>query len=616
MPTDFRAGAPVLAVLLALAGCGPGAPPPLQRCQGDVECPPAARCVAGSCVANAPPVPVLSVPAVLEANTLLSFDASESLDPDPDDGIVAFGWTFRAVDAPCAPPAVAGTLPVAQVRFACPGRYAVELSATDRLAGSATAVRELDVLPRAAALLSAGLDVAVEHSCTWLPARCTPAEEIGLSAAAPEVDSPELAFEWTVEPPPDRPLDAHRRVTFSPDRFAPSPTVQIETDGQAISGDWVFRVEARDAAGVVGTAVTRVTVGNRPPAVQKTLPIFHHQFDGARFTVSAEIPFALVDPDGDQVVVPAMTTHQTGAGAGTFTAALGASGDRILVAIEVPYSSPEDALRLIGGADLGRHLALDVLDVNGGRATELWPVVVANRPPVLVSAPSAFTAPHAYDAPADAYTAHPELSTWYDPDGDPLVQVPGSATGHANCPAFVVPDGSGERRAVGECRLAAQGGTTLSSFVDGLRTLSQRVRDPWAEAGSTSVVTFAIGNRPPVVGSTAKHVVSGDCGNHLDPCTVDGQSTLRRWALATRTVLSRWSDPDGDPITFAMATPSWMSTLVTPAVGFAPSWDFSLDLEPVVVCGSWTFSIDVAASDGAGIEYASIPIERSCPADY
>jgi hypothetical protein len=610
MPLAFRTALPVLAAISA-AACGPGSSAP-RACAGDAECPPAARCTAGACVANAPPVPSIALPETPEANALLSFDGSGSADGDPDDGIVSFAWAFRALDAPCAPPLVAGTGPLANVRFACPGRYAVELTVSDRLAATATATRELDVLPRAAALVGAGPDVAVEHVCTSVPTRCTPAEAITLSAAAPDVGSPDLAFEWTVEPPADRPLDAHRRLAFSPDRFASSPTVQIETDGQAISGDWIFRVEARDGAGVVGTAATRVTVGNRPPAVQKTLPVFHHQYDGARFTVQAEIPFTLVDPDGDLVFVPTLSAHQTGAGPGTFSAGLAEGTSAIAVSIAVPYTAPQDALHLIGGGDLARAIALEILDVNGGRVSEVWPVVVANRPPVLVSAPGPITVHHAYDAAADAYTARAELSTWYDPDGDPLSQVPASATGHPACPTFLVPDGSGSRRAFAECRHPAQGGTTLAQFV-GPGTLTQRVQDPWGAASATSAVTFAIGNRFPVLSSTAKHVVSGDCGEHRLPCTTrNGKSTTSRDALATRAVLSRWSDPDGDPITYSM-TQSWAATLGEPRVSFAPSWPLLLDVQPIVVCESTTFDLEMSASDGAWTEYATIPIERYCP---
>jgi hypothetical protein len=609
MPTAYRTGLPVVAAI-ALAACGPGSSA-ARACGGDAECPPTARCTAGACVANAPPAPEIALPEAAVANALLSFDGSASADRDPDDGIVSFAWTFRAVDAPCAAPLVASTGPSASVRFACPGRYAVELTVTDRLAASATAVRELEVLPRAAALVTVGPDVAVEHACTLVPARCAPVAIVTLSAAAPEVVSPDLAFEWTVEPPADRPLDAHRRVSFSPDRFAASPTVQIETDGQAISGDWVFRLEARDGAGVVGTAATRVTVGNRPPSIQRTLPVFHHAFDGARFTVYAEIPFTLVDPDGDPVFVPSMTAHQTGAGPGTFSAALAGESNAIAVSIAVPYTAPQDALHLIGGEGLARSVALEVLDVNGGRTTEVWPVVVANRPPVLVSTPAHFTVNHAYDAAGDAYTARPELSTWHDADGDPLAPVPGSATGHPGCPTFVVPDGSGDRRAFAECRLPAQGGTKLGSFA-GYRSLSQQVTDPWQAAQATSVVAFTIGNRWPVIGSTAKHVVTGDCGINFGLCTLDGKTTNVQAALATRTVLSRWSDPDGDPLTFfALASPA---TLVEPRVGFPPSWSFQLDVEPLMVCGSYAFSIDMSASDGVALEQATIPIERYCPA--
>jgi hypothetical protein len=55
---------------------------------------------------------------------------------------------------------------------------------------------------------------------------------------------------------------------------------------------------------------------------------------------------------------------------------------------------------------------------------------------------------------------------------------------------------------------------------------------------------------------------------------------------------------------------------VEPAVSFPPSWGLLLDIDRLEVCGSTTLSVDMSASDGAWIEYATIPVERSCPADW
>ena len=78
-------------------------------CGADADCPSASRCVESACVANAAPLAAISAPAAPEAHALVDLDGSGSSDPDAGDGAVTFAWTVSAVDAPCAPPVVAGT---------------------------------------------------------------------------------------------------------------------------------------------------------------------------------------------------------------------------------------------------------------------------------------------------------------------------------------------------------------------------------------------------------------------------------------------------------------------------------------------------------------------------
>ena len=69
--------------------------------------------------------------------------------------------------------------------------------------------------------------------------------------------------------------------------------------------------------------------------------------------------------------------------------------------------------------------------MNGAETRESWPIVVENRPPEVWSSAGTLSVPHAYDPGAAEYRATTALSTWVDPEGDPLVQA--GATGDSQC---------------------------------------------------------------------------------------------------------------------------------------------------------------------------------------
>ncbi|HEY6098133.1 MAG TPA: hypothetical protein VIW03_01795, partial [Anaeromyxobacter sp.] len=313
--------------------------------------------MSGTCVANAPPSARIALPpGALEASSLLSFDGSASADPDTGDAIASHAWVFRALAAGCAAPVVSGGGAVAYVRFACPGSYAVDLTVVDQLGATGSTTREFQVAPYSGPpLLVIGPDVSVAHACAAAPRLCTPSGAVALSAT-PTLDAPtNLTFQWAAEPPPGQSLDAHRRVTFAPGADASSPTVSIETDGQAISGDWIFRVEARDPVGVVASGAIRVSVGNSPPVLTKTIPIPDHAFDGAQFTSTGDVPFTVTDPDGDDLVGRTVEWHHVGDGpAGTFTGTVLDGPSRVTFSIVVPYATRSDAGYLIGAPALER----------------------------------------------------------------------------------------------------------------------------------------------------------------------------------------------------------------------------------------------------------------------
>lgn len=607
----------VVSVVLcaSLAGCSSGGGTP-QSCGSDAECPSGSRCTASACIANAPPVPDVVLPgAPLEANVLHSFDASASADPDAGDSVVSYGWTFRALAADCAPPVVADAGPTANVRFGCPGRYALDLTATDELPASATITREFDVVAYSGpALVTAGADVEVDHACTAVPTRCAAQGEIALSAEAPSLAPEDVTFEWTVEPPATRPLDANRRVTFSPSAFIPSPSVSIETDGQAISGDWIFRVRVRDAAGLVGSAATRVSVKNRPPVIQKTVPIPDHQYSGGVFRASGTIPFSITDPDGDALGPPSVELRHAGDGDGTFTGSVLEGPTRIAFSISVPYGTPADALHLIDGPGLERTVVFSVSDVNDAQTVERWPILVGNRPPALVAGQGPGTVDHGYDAQKDEYFAVAILSSWGDPDGDPLMPVPGFSTLDALCAELQVDPGQAYVASV-RCRASFAGSLALPSFA-GQHTVWHRIQDPWGAAQAPRQVTFAIANRAPAITSTASHVFGG-CRQTSECCRYERETpgVCAVYEVTAenevKTVPARWSDPDGDPIAVQVTAANGY-TPVQPLVCEPGACDLQVNVPGTTRCEgtSPTTDLGVSVTDGLATATGVLPVRR------
>ena len=116
-----------------------------------------------------------------------------------------------------------------------------------------------------------------------------------------------------------------------------------------------------------------------------------------------------------------------------------------------------------------RTIAFDVADVNGGRTIESWPIVVGNRRPVRGTQPAPFTVDHVFDRDAQAYVADVPLTSWSDPDGDPLRFTTGATTGDLECPEVVVDAGLARAR----CRLAFAGAPAVANFA-GTRGLTAK----------------------------------------------------------------------------------------------------------------------------------------------
>jgi hypothetical protein len=546
MTRSRRNGLVVLAATcaLALGACAPANE--AVQCSGDGQCPAQSRCVSASCVTNVAPVAALRLPSPgFEAFALVAFDAAGSSDGDAaqGDAVEAYHWTFRAVSAACAAPVVAGLGAVAQVRFGCEGRWAVDLVVTDRLGvDSVAASAEFDVDPfTGTQLVSAGADLATDHACQGAPLVCRPVGAIALSASA---SAPGLTFLWSVLPPADRSLDGTRSVTFSPRADAPSASASIETLGTAISGDWIFRVEARDAYGAVGAAFTRVSIGNRPPTISATPTVaIDHQFDpvASRFGAFGSVPFTTTDPDGDPVSVAGTWRHVGDGGSASFSG--GVQGSAATVSVEVPYGQDSDALFLRGGTGLARTLELAARDPNGGSASTSVAVDVGNRPPEPVVAPGTVEAPHAFDATGSRYVATATLGTWTDPDGDPMATPFGA---DAPCSALSISAGI---VTVG-CTVP-YAGTPRVQDLAGPRSVLARVADPWSV--TSAAYTVDVQNAAPSFATIGLTPASFSCT--LGCCSfVPGEGCLvfrYTYPDVAFTAAVTVSDPEGDPLVVA-----------------------------------------------------------------
>jgi hypothetical protein len=528
-----------------LAACASGLEP--AGCTSDERCPLASRCAGAVCAADVPPTSAIRVPPTIEEFALVQLDGSDSSDPDADDVIVEHAWSVRSISAACDAPAIAGTGPLAWVRFGCPGRYAVGLVVRDALGvASAAASTDVEVRPATSApVVIASPDLVTDHACAGEPLVCRPTAALRLSATTAPSDA---TLRWSVEPPVGRPLDATRRLAFLPGPDAPAPTVSIEADGTAIAGDWIFRVEARDAFGVVGAAYTRVSIGNRAPVIVAEVPRpFAHTFDAdrSRFLSSGAIAYAAHDPDGDPVELSASWRH-VGDGDAQFRGELQA--DRVTFAIEVPHTVPDDALHLIAGAELARTIEVLARDSNRAESRASLPIVVANRPPVAVGSPGDTRFPHVFDPSASRYLALASLGHWADPDGDPLT----ASGGAAPCGTVSM---LGALAQV-ECAVAYDG-TPAVDRIAGRHAVPLRVSDPWA-AAPTTVHTIEVLNSAPVLAWTVDPAttVCWRWAVTLDSLRACAMSSLPYTCDATQfTVFPTVADPDGDPLTVTPETP-------------------------------------------------------------
>lgn len=588
--------AAIVAALLACSG-RPHAPAP--SCAGDEQCDGAAWCTADRCVENSPPTAAFTVSGSLVSRAVITLDGSASADPDERDHVATHDWSVESRSGACAAPTIAGHDPTATVAFECTGIFRIQLVVKDlKGAPSAAVTHDVEIAQGPSTKVTAGASQAVQHLCTGSPLRCQPEGAVKLSASITGETTGPVVYRWTAIPPSNRPLDVGRRISFSPAATAAAPTVTLETDGAPISGDYVFRVEARDDVSALGTAETRVSVLDRAPVVELAAAVqYPHSYDATAhlYRSSGTVALSVVDPDGDPVTRRIEWRH-AGDGGGEF----GGEDHGATATFAVAASTPA---ALIGGSGLQRSLWVSADDGNGGTAQASAAVVIGNQPPVAEAASAVVT--HTYDAVNGVYASFPgKVALWSDPDGDPLTGV--AATGDAHCAGTLGTD----RWESVVCTLAHGGAATLSGFL-GTRQFSVSAADPW-QVGSAPIA-LTITNRPPAVAS-ATLAVKYSCSPSPTLCChpMPGYcaSYATRLAGGVTPLALEVSDPDNDPLAVSAFAGALPVTLNCPA-GVCTG---KVTVPPEDSCGG-TFashSVSVQASDGQILTTGVLTIAPQC----
>jgi hypothetical protein len=232
-------------------------------------------------------------------------------------------------------------------------------------------------------------------------------------------------------------------------------------------------------------------------------------------------------------------------------------------------------------------LAASGTDALGAPATLALEVRIGNRRPVVETFRPSVQATHRFDPAAQAYLAEATLSSFSDPDGDPLEAS--SSSGDAACGTVVMSGTDAQAR----CRLAfpgLSGPPPLASFATN-HPMTLRVSDGWEVASAAG--TIAIQNAMPTARPTDGTVQSCYC--NCRP-TTDGTGCIGTptWAVDTANVPLRVdaSEPDGDPVQVTVTPSTWVAAPVkTVLVGGA-----SAMLVNPVLPASYTVTIDDGVS--------------------
>lgn len=564
----------LIAAAASMTACG-GVPGP-RPCTAAADCPADARCLRSYCVADAPPVAVISAPASFLSNVSYAFGGGGSYDSDPGDSVVAHAWSVAPVQATCTAVPETGSGDVLAVVFPCAGQFDVQLRVTDQLGvSSAPSTLRVAVAPAVdPPTVAVGPDLDLAHRCSGAPLLCTPvdpaqATTFAVSATGSTPAGGTLSYKWTALLPPGLADAPAPRLVFFPGDAGPTATVSIETDGTAIAGEWRFVVQATDSRGLVAVGTQRVRIRNEPPVVQgaagpilEVPHVFSPSSPGAAtgtMTALGSTPVVTAsDPDGDPVQTAFTATH-SGDGSASFL--VQDLGDRANFSAVVLYSAPADGAYLIGPG-VSRTVTFTATDPNGGVSAVTWDVQVTNRPPrVAVSVP-ALAVPHGFDVASSRYVAGAALSSFVDDDGDPTSLDP--ATGSAVCAGKGL-SAATPRAAEIECA-APYAGTPAANAIAGFHAVTTTVRDAWAAASATTNLTVV--NRAPRLTSSTV-VLAPPCTRENICCRMaePGFCDEYFWTQGPTTA-SRpppLVDDDGDPMLVGYTWPAGGCASVSPS---------------------------------------------------
>lgn len=597
-----------LVALIGLAACASPASPSIAACQSDEACPVGARCTASACVANSPPVARFTVTGDLQANVLVTLDAGASSDPDEGDSIQSYAWSITRISAACEAPAIADRTQTVTVRFPCAGEFEISLVVIDEmLVESAPRTKPVVVTARTGVpLVEAGPDQSVGHVCGGAPLQCRPASSegqailVGLSATLKSTSFRNVR--WTVVPPAGREIGpgTGRTVTFIPSADVLEPSVELVTDGAGISGDWSFRVEVLDGAGVLDAATTRVSILNRTPSIEGNPPdAFDHRFDADNhsYSVRSSFPVQLVDPDGDPLT-PRVTYRHTGDGDASFSArwiAAEGAATQSRVGLDIVANTSTELI----APGIERSILIEATDVNGGSASpRSVSIAVGNRPPAPLPSVPPTPAPHWYDVASGSYVSEPEVVAWTDPDGDPLHYAMAPDPGCELLPSS------------GPVRLRCEA-STLGALMQE-KTPAVRVGDPWLELEPAAVRVVIENHRPTVLPSVFSPAIACVPRGGTGPKCIDFDyppPNAYGPIDATAPALNV-TDEDGDPLELYPSS----NAVVTPCAAGASSCPLTLRVPVLSSCSKVPPAVEIAyfATDGFESTAGTLRLEPHC----
>lgn len=580
------------AAILAVTACSSS--PSVQDCGSDLECGAGNVCLAGSCVANAPPSAAWSAPAGATTHRVLTLNPTLA---DPEGRPVTARWSVAATNGGCEPGVEPQDGTALGVVFWCPGTYEATLvPVDDQGSEGAAAVRSFEVTAAVGApSVSADPTLLASHWCqtgTCLVEGPGGTSSLQLGATATDPAGKSLQYGWIAIPDPAAARDPTLLVTFLPSAAVAAPFASISNvSGGPIAGTHRFRVRVENPDGLIAQAFQDVVVDNGVPTATPGSWLVPHRYEGGLFVAEGDVVTGASDPDGDPLVMEAALAPAPPASCTEEAIADAAAGT---VHVRIACTEPAD---LIGAAP--RTLSVSIADVNGATTALSAPLPIENRPPELTLHPSwegVLALAHRVEpcqlaAGSPCFVSDGDFPfVIADPDGDPVAEPTFSATVGTSQPASAATirlEGGVQR-----FRLETPASRPLefrsAAGATGFRVKATAL-DAFGAQGLLSVAPLIL-NRPPIVAEAAP---SATVPHSYDPVT-------RRY-LATAGG-ARFEDPDGDPMTPSVATAGACSSATLDAgratILCSKTWDFTSGGVPPLASFLAAGSASVAASDG------------------